>query len=136
MPGKQLIIADTLSRHPQVTATQEITELISEIEAYEEAVHESWPIYPTKLDIIKQQTLQDAELKIVQYYATSEWTKYAVKVPDKVKAYYTSRHHLTVSDGLVLYDDRIVFPQKTRSEILQLIPDGHQGIVKCVERAR
>lgn len=65
MPGKQLIIADKLSRHPHFTVTQEIAELTSKIVAYEEAVYESWPISPTKLNMVKQQPLQDAKLKMV-----------------------------------------------------------------------
>lgn len=65
MPGKDLVITDTLSRHPEPAVTKEITELTSEIEAYDEAVHRSWPISPTKLDLGKQQTLQDAELQMV-----------------------------------------------------------------------
>ena len=51
-------------------------------------------------------------------------------VPDKVKAYYISRHRLTVSDGLVLYNDRRVVPQKVKSEILQRVHDWHQGTVR------
>lgn len=110
--------------------------MTSEIQAYEEAAHKAWPISPTKLDLIKQQTLLDAELQMVQHYVMTGWPKYAVKVPDKVKAYYSSRHNLTTSNGLILYNDRIVVPHKMRLEILQCIHDGHQGIVKCRERAR
>lgn len=54
VPGKELVIADTLSRHPQAAVTQEIAELMSEIQTYEEAVHKAWPISPTKLDLVKQ----------------------------------------------------------------------------------
>ncbi|KAK9517533.1 hypothetical protein VZT92_022897 [Zoarces viviparus] len=120
----------------KATGTQEITELTSEIEAYEKAIHESRPISPTKLDMVKQQTVQDAGLQMVQNYVMSGWPKYAAKVPNKVKDYYTCRHHLTVSEGLLLYDDRIVVPRMMRSEMLQRIHDGHQGIVKCQERPR
>lgn len=125
VPGKELVIADTLSRHPRAAERQEVAELTSEIQAYEEAVQKAWPISPTKLDLIKQQTLQDAELQMVQHYVMTGWPKYAVKVPDKVKAYYTSRHYLTTSNGLILYNDRIVVPYKMRPEILQRIHDGH-----------
>lgn len=89
--GKELVIADTLSRHPQAAVTREIAELTSKIQTYEEAVHKSWPIPPIKLDLVKQQTREDAELQMVQHYVLTGWPKYAVKVQDKVKAYYTSR---------------------------------------------
>ncbi len=136
-PGKEFVIADTLSRHPRAAVTHEITELSSEIKkSYEEAARKAWPISPSKLDLVRQQTPQDAELQMVQHYMMTGWPKYAVKVPDKVKAYYTSRHCLTMSKGLVLYNNRIAVLQKTRPDILQRIHDGHQGIVKCREQSR
>lgn len=66
VPGKQLVIVDTLYRHTLNTALREITGLTSELDAYEEAVWEAWPITPSELDIVKQQTLQDAELQLVK----------------------------------------------------------------------
>ena len=57
-----MVIADTLSRHPQPELTQDFAELTSDLEAYEEVVCEAWPISPSKLDMVKQQTLQDDEL--------------------------------------------------------------------------
>lgn len=136
VPGKELVIADTLSRHPQADETQEVALLANEIQAYKNAIHTAWPISPTKLNLIKEQTLEDAELRMVQHYVMTGWPKYAVKVPDKVKAYYTSRHCLTTSKGLILYNDRIVVPHKMRSEILQRIHDDHLVIVKGREHAR
>lgn len=130
VPGKELVIADTLSRHPQAAEMQEVAELASEIQAYEDTIHTAWPISPTKLNLIKEQTLQDAEMQMVQHYVMTGWPKYAVKVPDKVKAYHTSRHCLTTFKGLILYNDRIVVPHKMRSEILQRIHNDHQVIVK------
>ena len=62
VPGKQLVIADTQSRHPQPELTQDIAELTSDLEAYEETVREAWPISPSKRDKVKQHTLQDDEL--------------------------------------------------------------------------
>ncbi|CAL8366249.1 unnamed protein product [Gadus morhua 'NCC'] len=48
--------------------TQDIAELTSDLETYEEAVREAWPISPSKLDMVKQHTLQDDELQLVQRY--------------------------------------------------------------------
>lgn len=68
VPGKQLVIPATLSRHPQPEMTQDIAELTSELEAYEEAVQEAWPISPSKLDVVRQNTLQVDELQLVKHY--------------------------------------------------------------------
>ena len=73
VPGKQLLIADTLSRHPQPEMTQDIAELTSELEAYKEAVREAWPISTSKLYMVKQHTLQDEELQLVQRYVLGGW---------------------------------------------------------------
>lgn len=62
--------------------------------------------------------------------------KNTTKVPERVRPYYTNKHALTVSNGLVLYNDRIVIPQQLRSEILQHIHVGHQGIVKCKAKCK
>lgn len=78
--GKPLVIADTLSRHPQAAVTGDIAEQTSEIEAYEDAVHTPRLISPTKLDVVKKQTQQDAELQIVKHYVTTGWPKFAAKV--------------------------------------------------------
>lgn len=136
VPGKQLVIADTLSRHPQLEMTRDVAELTSELEAYEEAVRDEWPVSPSKLDMIRQNTLKDDELRSVEHYVLGGWPQYSSEVPLKVKAFYSHRDQLTVSQGLVLYNNRIVIPKSMRMEILERIHDGHQGIVKCRERAQ
>uniref|UniRef100_A0A665WW27 TBC1 domain family member 13 n=1 Tax=Echeneis naucrates TaxID=173247 RepID=A0A665WW27_ECHNA len=90
---KELIIANTIYTHPQAAVTQETTFSFScrtetEIQAYEEAVHKSWSVYSTKLDLVKQQTREDAELQMVQHYVLIGWPNYAVKVPDKILLNY------------------------------------------------
>ena len=47
-----------------------------------------------------------------------------------MKQYLENRHHLTVIDDLLLFDDRIVIPSALRLGILQLLHEGHQGITK------
>ena len=41
---------------------------------------------------------------------------------------------LTVVEGLLLYGERIVVPQKLQLSILQKIHTGHQGFQKCYQR--
>ncbi|XP_060774394.1 uncharacterized protein K02A2.6-like [Neoarius graeffei] len=136
VPGKEIIVADVLSRHPQPVLTADVCELIQEVEAYEEAVSNAWPISPTKMDIVRAETGKDVDMEKVRHYIRAGWPKYAANVPHAVKPYFSERHHLSISQGLVLYGDRIVIPQNMRADILQKIHSGHQGIVKCHERAQ
>ena len=57
------------------------------------------------------------------------------KVPLQIRGVFDSRGHLSMSNGLLTYDDRIVIPAHMREEILERIHTGHQGITKCRERA-
>ncbi len=123
VPGKQLVVADTLSRHPQPTISTEVSELVQEVETYENAVSDAWPISQTKMESVKRETELDFELQRVRKYVTDGWPRYAANVPQALKSYYSARHHMSVFQDLVLYGDRII------------IPHGHQGIVKCRERA-
>ncbi|KAJ0050670.1 hypothetical protein NL108_005059 [Boleophthalmus pectinirostris] len=50
--------------------------------------------------------------------------------------YYTARHHLSESEGLVLYQDHIVVPKALRSFVLDQLHVGHQGLTKCREQAK
>ena len=46
------------------------------------------------------------------------------------------RDDISVVDGLVLCDSRIVIPTVTRERTLNSIHDGHQGEIKCKLRAK
>ena len=49
----------------------------------------------------------------------------------------TRRHDdLSISNEILLKGDRIVIPKVLQSEILEQLQTGHQGLVKCKERAR
>ena len=53
-----------------------------------------------------------------------------------MKELFNVRRQLSVSDGLLMYADRIVVPTSLRSEMLDRIHQGHQGIMKCLERIK
>ncbi len=77
VPGKQLVVADTLSRHPQPTISTEVSELVQEVETYENAVSDAWPISQTKMESVKRETELDFELQMVRKYVTDGWPRYA-----------------------------------------------------------
>ena len=64
VPGKTLVIADTLSRSPQ-TYTKETTDTHSDVACHVAAVMEGIPASPTKMDSLRKATSTDGELQTV-----------------------------------------------------------------------
>ena len=56
-------------------------------------------------------------------------------MPQEIRPYYAVRGDLSVTDGKIIYQNRLVIPPVLQSEVLERIHDGHQGITKCRERA-
>ena len=53
-----------------------------------------------------------------------------------MRQYWFVRQDLTVQQGLLLFQSRLVIPAELQEEILQRLHQGHQGMVKCRALAR
>ena len=53
-----------------------------------------------------------------------------------MKHYLNVATELSVKDGILMRGSRILIPSALRLKMLDRIHTGHQGIVKCRERAR
>ncbi len=134
VPGKTLVIADALSRSPQVY-TKEVTDTHCDVACHVAAVMEGIPASPTKMDFLRKATSTDCELQTVITYIRSGWPEYAGNIAVQAKEYSKVRNELSEYDGLVVRGSRIVVPGSMRTDILQKLHDGHQGLTKCRERA-
>lgn len=126
-PGKHLVLADALSRAPemcQVSSTEE------EIENHVNMIVESLPVSDVKAKQISEELDKDKELQTVIENIHSGWPK------GSCPKYYHIRSELSVANGLLLRDNRIVIPHSLRPEILRRLHEGHLGIEKCKRRAR
>ena len=135
VPGKELVVADTLSRNAIAVSLQtsntedDVKPYVDTAEMVRSASHE-------KLEQIKHSTSSDPQLQRVLEYTVNGWPKYAEDVPEQLRPYYAVRADLSVADGKIIYHNRLVIPSTLQSEILELIHDGHQGVTKCRERAK
>lgn len=133
VPGKDLVIADTLSRSPmQSSAVDE--HFANEVEIHIAAVM----MYASTdtLTEIKEATAEDKLLQEVIQYTLDGWPLYKKDIPSYLQRYHEIRAHLTVMDGLLLYDHRIFIPDALKRKILTKIHEGHQGVGKCRARAQ
>ena len=135
VPGKQIVVADTLSRNPLSVLPETTSDTEEEVRAYVDAAEMVRPASPEKMERIKQATSDDPELSRVLNCVVSGWPKYASDVPQEIRPYYAVRGDLSVTDGKVIYQNRLVIPPVLQSEVLERIHDGHRGITKCRERA-
>ena len=132
VPGKSLVIADALSRHPlphtnsDEAATEDITEHV-------EAIQALWPVSASRLDVIKAATIADEELMQVHQFIKFGWPQH---IPGEAEKYAPFKAELSAVDGLLVYRDRIVIPAKLRSDMLDRLHESHQGVNKCLDNAR
>ena len=84
---------------------------------------------------MKQATSSDPQMSCVLSCVVNGWPTYASDVPQEIHPHYAVRGDLSVTDGKIIYENRLVIPPILQSEVLEGIHDGHQGITKCRERA-
>jgi hypothetical protein len=82
--------------------------------------------------LIKTESAKDEICRNFICYCGDGWPEKS-KLDEKLRPYFTES---TVHDNLLFKGTRIVIPHSLQNEILNRVPDGHQGIVKCRERAR
>ena len=135
VPGKDLHIADTLSRAPTSTNTPTDDLFCQQVDNFVHLVTDSLPITETRLLQIAQMQEQDAVCQELKEYCLNGWPE-SSQVKGFVKPYRPVSSEISVQDGLLMRNNRIIIPSQLRQEILNKIHTGHQGIHKCRERAR
>lgn len=126
-PGKHLVIADTLSRAPVMS---EASSTEKDIENHVNMIVQSLPVSDVKTKQVRDELDKDTELQTVMKNMLTGWPR------GSCPKYFNIRAELSVANGLLLRDNRLVIPQSLRPEILRQIHEGHLGIEKCKRRAR
>ena len=135
-PGKEMVIADTLSRPCYIdTNTDRMEEELSC------AIHMTVALYDTptsdvRLQEVKEATKKDSTLQLLRQTVQSGWPRKRTQVPKEVQEYWNIRDEISETDGLIMKGERLVIPTDLRTEMLKRIHTGHMGIVKCSQRAK
>jgi hypothetical protein len=130
-PGKQLVIADALSRNP---VKDQDCEIVQKVESYVDAVMSQLPVSANRMAKLRQAEVHDPELGDVISYVVNGWPTVSA-IPGNLKCYYEARDVLSVVDGLLVYQQRLVIPKSQRVEILGRLHESHQGFEKCYSNA-
>lgn len=85
------------------------------------------------LERVSQHTSNDRVLSKVMNYINTRWSK---PVDPELKYYYNIRNYLSISKNCLFYGDRIVIPTFLQSEVLKIIHQGHNGVLRSKLFAR
>ena len=133
-PGKDLNIADTLSRAyiPDCGSDQMEEELTCAINL----VINNIPATDKRMQEIRDGTKNDKSLRILKRMILNGWPDIQSQIPQEVRPYWNFRDELSEADEVLLKGERLIIPSCLQQDILQRIHMGHMGITKCTQRAR
>ena len=127
MPGKNLYVADTLSRAPISTSTKCDTSLEELAELAVETHTAHLPASSDTLDEFRREQDSDPFLTCIKGYCTNGWPDKPGTEP-KLLPYWEVRGELTLHENLLLCGGRIVVPVSLREQTSIKLHTGHQGI--------
>ena len=130
-PGKELLVADALSRFP---LPEEAVEL--EFKKYDISSLHFLPISETKLEAINKRTLVDESLQQLSTMIKRGWPPTKSETLPGAKPYWNFRDEISIDQGIIFKGEKVIIPVEMRKEMLQIIHNSHSGIGKCKRRAK
>jgi len=88
-----------------------------------------------KLNELKLETNRDEVLQRVIEYYTNGWPN-KIKENNEINHFYKLKSDLSIEDGLVYYDNRVIMPKTLRSDMLKKLHGSHQGVSKTKDLAK
>ena len=135
VPGKELYTPDTLSRAPLPTQLDTLEcKALEETEMFVQTIIESLPAHNDRLNEYRKNQATDTICSQLITFCQSGWP--TQKPKGLISKFWQFQGEISMSDDLLLYGSRIVVPEIMRTETLEQIHRGHQGIQKCRLRAR
>lgn len=131
-PGKQMLVADALSR-------AYLTDETPDLSYQSVTVHSvsSLAVTSEKAAQLVAETRNDPTLsKVVQWIETDTWPASSKDVPQPLAQFVTLKPFLSLENGVLFYENRLVIPATLRPMILTRLHEGHLGIEKTKRLAR
>ncbi|CAI5671962.1 unnamed protein product [Oreochromis niloticus] len=132
-PGKDIPVADTLSRKPLLNQDSTLSE------GMEDQVHSvinSLPVSNKKLSEIQAATGCDPQLTLLKQTVHDGWPEDRKKCPKTLLDFWNFRDEISHFHGIIFKGDKIIVPTALRNNMLERIHTGHMGIERSKQRAR
>ncbi len=127
-PGKEMVLPDALSR---LSCADK-----SEVRGTKSRIHELVDVSQSRLERLQGECEADKVQQRILMYVRTGWPASIKSLEPGLRQYWSIRDDISVVDGLIMAGSRIVIPEQSRSQVLQEIHEGHQGITKCMLRAK
>lgn len=128
-PGKELFLADALSRFPS-------KRFMEENEQFQVNVLECVSASQRSLQDLLAATNDDDTLVKLREYANTTWPLHKQEVPEPLRTYWAYWDEIHAQDGLVFRSNKVIVPQSKISEMMSLLHAAHVGADKMKARAR
>ena len=141
-PGKQMILADALSRSPNaennspIQLDLRVDGLDMQLEDHTFKTIALINFSESKQKQLQTETSNDPILRELMDTIMVGWPEGIKKLPADLRAYWSFRHELAIEAGVVFKGRQILIPQTMQKDILHQLHQGHQGIVKTQQLAR
>jgi hypothetical protein len=136
LPGKTNFAADATSRNP--SPNNSIPPAMEDAEhAMIAAIHRDTNHLTTlSWECIATATSADPTLHLLLDVIVEGFPVTRCATDTSVSTFWAYRESLFVSDGVILYQDRVVIPPSLRDNVLQILHSAHQGVSSMESRAR
>ena len=140
MPGKLNYAADATSRHPSPLEDssdhQKCAMDQAEVAITSAIRSETATLTTLSWERIASETLADPTMhRLLSAILDGFTDKYRAN-NDAISAFWIYHESLYVSDGVIIYQDRVVVPPALQNTVLQILHSAHQGVSAMQSRAR
>ena len=110
-PSQKMVVADTLSRSPLEFEAEPDT--VEDVQAFVNLFESTRPATKNQLERIKRTSAVDTQLQKLVAVTSQGWATRVEEVPLQIREFIDARGHLSIGNGLLTYDDRIVIASDT-----------------------
>ena len=89
-----------------------------------------------RLSQLQKATEQDPVMQALKNTILIGWPDTKEQVPLTVRDYWNFREELTLHNGVIFKNQRVIIPHSLRSEMLARLHSSHLGIEACLRKAR
>lgn len=135
-PGKELLLADALSRAYQNDYDRNFELKCTEIENHLLFITKDMPVSSEKFEEFERETQRDAHLQGLIEIITKGFPREKKFLKDEFKIYWQHKDELYYANGIIFKNNRIFVPKSLRKEMLARLHVAHLGKVKTKLNAK